>query len=373
MERKIRILQSLGSLGIGGNELFVMNFFRNIDKEKFQIDFVIYDDSRMDFYDEVLALGGKVHICKSTHNNRILRIIGEAIKTYHLLKKEKYDVIHCHNCSILGNLRGTLPGKMISDIKVISHSHNTGSSNKTKLGVFVRSILKWILSCSVDYGLACSDLAGKSKYTKKFINSDRYYIVNNAVNVERFQFDNAAREMIRNQYNINNKMVVGNVGRLAEQKNHRFLLKVFSYMCSINQEIVLMIVGGGELETELKEIAKQLCIFEKVIFTGMVNNAEKYYSAMDVFVMPSLFEGLPFTAIEAQVNGLQCVFSDTITQMANASGDVEYISLNQPLEKWSEVIFERGRNRSDEKKIEKVRERYDLKFEVKKLEEIYER
>ena len=373
MERKLRVLQSLGSLGIGGNELFVMNLFRNMDKEKFQVDFIIYDDSRMNFYDEVIAAGGKVYVCKSNIKNKFLRTFSESIKTFKLLKKTKYSIIHCHNCSFLGIMRGAVPGKMISGVKVISHAHSVGSPRNTYVDTLLRKILKLFLSRMVDYGFACSDLAGESKYTETFLKSDRYIIVNNAVDVEKFSYNEATRNQLRGFYGIDNKMVIGTVGRLSEEKNHQFLIKVFSAIKKVRNDATLLIVGGGDLERKLRETAETLGVSSDVVFTGMVDNPQDYYSAMDVFVMTSLYEGLPFTVIEAQMNGLKCVLADTITKMSNVSGDVEFCSLDEHVEKWVELVLQKANARSDEEKIQLVRDKYDLKSEVKKIEEIYER
>lgn len=366
--KKRKVLEIVNSLGIGGNPIFVMNFFRIINRKEFEVDFLIFDDSKMNFYQEVLDTGGKVFICPSSNRKNILR---QMKYVYYFLKNHKYDVVHCHSCSFLGILRGTLPAKLNKNILVISHSHNTGLPKHTAIDNFIRWILKICIGWTVDYGLACSDLAGDSKYTTKFMKTSHYGIIHNAIHIEKFLFEPKTREKIRNQYQIKNKLLIGNVGRITEQKNQRFLLEVYLKILKKNKNSLLMIVGGGELENELKKYATDLGIIKHVIFTGMVNNVNEYYSAMDVFVMSSLFEGLPFTAVEAQVNGLKCVMSDTITQMANISGDVEFLSLSDSIEMWVDKILKQAQNRSKDKKVKKVCKEYDLKLEVKNLERYY--
>lgn len=372
MGNKIKILQTLVSLGQGGTETFVMNFYRNFNKEKFQVDFVIYDDTRMDFYQEIIENGSQVYICKKNYNNKYLQMLSQISQVRRILKENQYNVIHCHSCAILGILRGAVAGWLTKGVKVISHSHGPGKETDSWGDRIVRSIMKGFLCSIVDYGFSCSDVAGESKYTKSFIQGNRYQVIHNAIEIERFQFNEEIRTQVRKQLGIHKDMVIGNVGRLAQEKNQGFLLDIIAYLKSKHINAKLIIVGGGELEASLKEQADRLCISDSVIFTGKTQNPERYYSAMDVFVMPSLYEGLPFTAVEAQVNGLKCVMSDTVSSMVNISGDVEFLSLEESVEVWADKIRCNAQSRSELKKTEIVCQEYDLKLEARKVEQYYE-
>lgn len=371
MSRKIKVLQSVNSLGVGGNVIFVMNFFRKIDKEKFQIDFLIYDDSKMDYYDEVKSAGSNVFIVKRKYKNRLFNLFSQMWQVRRILKKENYDIIHCHSCSFFGIFKGAIPGYFNSKVKVISHSHNPGMPKNTLLDNIVRGISKKFLSHIVDMGFSCSDYAGESKYTDKFMKSDRYKIIHNAIHVENYVYNNSFREIIRNSYNIGDRVLIGNVGRLANQKNQSFLLDIFAKIKQINKDTMLIIIGGGELEKQLKNKAVNLGVIDSVIFTGSVNDANKYYSAMDVFVMPSLYEGLPFTAIEAQVNGLKCVISDKVTKMTDASGETIFISLDDSMDKWSDIVLKSAESRISSEKVSDVIANYNICIEAKRMEELY--
>lgn len=366
--KKRKVLEIVSSLGIGGNPIFVMNYFRVLNKEKFQIDFLIFDDSRLDFKQEVCEAGSNVYVCSKENRNSLL---GQMKYVYSFLKKNHYDVVHCHNCAFKGLLRGTVPAKLAGIDTIIAHSHSVGMPKNTVVDNVFRGFLKMLLCWSIDYGLACSDSTGESKYLKSFRNTSRYEIIRNAINIDKFRFNQGSREIIRNQYNIKDEIIIGNVGRLSFEKNQKKLIAVFDELLKTKKNVRLMIVGGGELEEELKKQVLDLGVTENVVFTGMLDNSSAYYSAMDVFVMPSFYEGFPFTVVEAQVNGLKCVMSDTITQMVNISGDVEFLSLQDSDEDWGEVIWNQAQNRSDDKKTKKVCEEYDLKLEVKKLEEYY--
>lgn len=367
---KIKVLQCVSSLGIGGNPIFVMNFFRAIDKEKFQVDFVIFNEL-LDFYDEVIAAGSRVYIAPQTGRTGMHRWLEEAKFVYHVLKEQHYDVIHCHNCAFKGLLRGTLPGKLVKGTKVIAHSHSTGLPKGTTADRMLRGFLKRLLCWSVDYGFACSDLAGESKYTEQFMKTDKYQIIHNAIDSRRYQYNERDRAELREKLHLGNGIVIGNVGRLSEEKNQTFLLEILSKIRIHTPEAKLLIVGGGHLENTLRREAEVMEIGDSVRITGMVPDAERYYSAMDVFVMPSLHEGLPFTAVEAQMNGLGCVFADTITKMADIMGNSVYLSLENSAEHWGENIMKEVQVRSKLQEIPKRMVDYDIYREAERLEKFY--
>ncbi len=371
MEHKIKVLISVGSLGIGGNEIFVMNFYRHINKNNIQMDFITYDEKRLDFKNEIEKQGGKIYIVKVHQKNKFIKLLAQMKQVKTVLKKNHYNIIHCHSCSFVGLFRGALPGFLTKGTKVITHSHNPGMPKNTVIDEIERYILKAFLSFIVDMGFSCSDYAGESKYTKHFMNSERYQIIHNAIETENYIYDEAKRIDIRNRHNLNGCFVVGNVGRLAEQKNQIFLLEIFKEIYAVNHNSRLVIIGGGELENQLKEKAKEYGIAEKVIFTGSITNVADYYSAMDVFVMPSLYEGLPFTAIEAQVNGLKCVISDSVTKMTDATGDTQFVSLSRSAKEWAKVILKTGESRSTKEKTASVLKNYNICNEAIRLEDLY--
>lgn len=367
----IKVLQSVSSLGIGGNELSVMNFFRNIDKTQYQVDFLIYDE-RLEFADEVKAAGAKIYLCPQKSMNRLARIFHEAKFVYKTLKENDYDIIHCNGCSFVNIMRAAIPAKLAGKVKIISHGHSVGKREKNPVECAVYAILRGVLSACVDRGFSCSDLVAQSKYTRKFIGSDRHFMIRNAVAVEKYCFDPKNREDIRKRYCLEDKMVIGHVGRLAEEKNQSFLLDVLVKIQEDRKNVALLLVGGGVMMEELKQKAAKLGIEKDVVFTDSVFDAQRYYSAMDVFAMPSLYEGLPFTAIEAQVNGLKCVLSDGITRNANISGDVQYAALSDGLAIWAEKICQCAESRSEKEKNQLVVDQYDIKKETRKLQEIYQ-
>lgn len=371
-EDKIRVLQSMGSLGLGGTEMFVMNFFRHINKDKFQVDFLVYD-SRDDFREEVLDSGSKIYLCPYRKGRKIKRFYQNMKYVHQILSQNQYDIIHCHSCSFLGILCGVLPAKRSKEIKIISHSHSAGSGETKGLKKGIQHFLKFLICNSVDLGFACSDLAGNSKYTRNFIEGNKFVILHNAIDIERYRFNDKNRLEIRKEYNWLNHFVIGNVGRLSEEKNQKRLIYIFSYIYQHRPDARLLIVGGGELEKDLQNQVKIMGLDKAVIFTGSVRDVERYYSSMDVFVMTSHFEGLPFTAIEAQVNGLKCVFSDCITKMVDITGEADFLSLTESDKSWAESILRLSGERCHETVLGRVCQDYDLEKECKKLEKYYEK
>lgn len=371
MREKIKILQSVESLGVGGNEIFVMNFFRHINKDNFQVDFVVYDDSRMDFYDEIISAGSKVYICKSSVKNQYLDTIIKIIKVKKILIKNKYNIIHCHSCSFLGIFRGAVAGKITKGVKVISHSHNPGIPKNNFIDNFIRKTFKYFLSCIVDLGFACSDLAAESKYTKKFMKSKKFKIINNAVEVKKFLFNEDVRKEMREKYNIGNELVIGNIGRLEFQKNQEYLLKVFVEIKKNNNLAKLIIIGEGTLESQLKNYSKNKGIDKDVIFTGKVDDCENYYNMMDVFVLTSKYEGFPFVMVESQINRLPSVVSSSITKSVNIFDNVSFIDLEKNKKEWANIILNSGGRINYSTDYKNKCKDYDLEYQTRELENFY--
>ncbi|MBQ4536499.1 MAG: glycosyltransferase [Lachnospiraceae bacterium] len=374
MNDKIRVLMSVGSLGIGGTEQFVMNLFRNIDRERFDVDFVVFENDRLHYYQEITNTGSHVFFCDSNRVNKFHAAMERAIKVRNVLKQNKYDIIHCHSCSFLGIIQSAIPGKFSKGVKVIAHTHSVGMPKNNPVDKMLRRIVKYFTCVVIDYGFSCSDVASESKYTKRFIESDRHFIIHNAIEVEKFLYSAELRTIVREELSImNNTTVIGHVGRLEHCKNHEFLLELFSEYIKQNENSCLLLVGDGTLRPALELKAERLGIKEKVIFMGSQDHVERIYNAMDCFVMPSFYEGFPFVVVEAQINGLKVLLSDTITKTTNISGEVIYMSLNDSLIKWNEVISNKFIERIPIEVINQIKDDFDLVKETKRVERLYQK
>lgn len=363
MPDKIKILMSLNSLGLGGNVIFVMNFFRRIDKERFQVDFIIYDETKMDFYKEVKETGSKVFIIKGNdYKSRKKQI-------KYIINKGKYDIIHINSCSLKGLLKTVLPVSSVrnSNISIIAHAHNPGTPKNTIFDNISRSVLKKLLTSRVDYGFACSEESGASKFTSKFLKSKRFFVINNAIESERYSYNPDIRKQLRQQFGIEDKFVIGSVGRIEKQKNYLFFLDVLKKYVAVVPNTVFLLVGTGSQMPDMEKKIKDSGLEKKVILVGKAEDAERYYQAMDMFVLPSIYEGFGFVNIEAQVSGLPCVVSDRVPTTVDISDRVSFVPLD--VDQWVNVLKERCVNLDERKTC--VSSKYDLKCETKRLEKIY--
>lgn len=348
---------------VGGVETFLMTLHNNIDKSKFQFDFLVREDIEGIYREKILDNGGKIHAIGSIRKSPF-KTISNLFEFYR--EHQDYDVIHI-NAGRSTMIIYMLPILFKRNKRVIAHSHN-GSDIGKLLHYIFRPIQNFI---ATDY-VACSKVAGEWMFGKKIANSDKLTIINNAINTKKFLFDQSVRDKIRAELQLEDKFVVGHVGRFWEQKNHRFLIDIFAEILKINSKAVLMLVGDGSLSEEIEQKVKDLGISDNVKFMGICNNTNELFQAMDVFLLPSLFEGLPIVGIEAQASGLKCFFSDTITKEANITGNIQYIKLNDSAESWAREIINNGSRYTRENMYEKIAKAgFDIDTEIKKIEKIY--
>lgn len=272
----------------------------------------------------------------------------------------------------MGIFRGVIAAYHINNIKIISHSHNSGIQKNNFVDNLLRNLLKKFLCSVVDLGFACSDIAAESKYTAAFMKTSKFAIINNSIDIDKFLFNKDIREKMRSKFEIKDEIVIGNIGRLEEQKNQIFLLRIFAEIKKRNISAKLIIIGDGCLYNDLKEYTVKNKIENDVIFTGKVLDSNNYYQMMDVFVLTSIYEGFPFVMVEAQANGLPAVVSNTISKTVNISGDVEFICLDKNEKEWADVILEKKRKYYENDVYKHICREYDLKYKVKSLEKYYE-
>ena len=217
-------------------------------------------------------------------------------------------------------------------------------------------------------------MAGEWLFTKKQIENNKVKIINNGIDVKRFTFNTEKRQEIRTKLNLNDEQIVfGHIGRFGEQKNHTFLIDIFEEIYKNEKNAILLLVGNGELEDSIKESVKQKGIDNQVIFYGITNKTDYLFSAMDIFLLPSLFEGNPVVGVEAQTSGIKCFFADTITKKANITDLVTFIPLEEGAKKWAEIILKNKNYERQEQTKNIVKAGYDIENISKTLKEIYMR
>lgn len=332
MQKPIRIVHNIASLHLGGSQAFVMNVYRNIDRSKVQFDFVVTPETKEGFYDEITNLGGKIFTCpryKGTNHIQYNKWWDDFFN-----KHPEYKVIH-------GHVRSTasiyLKIAKKHELVTIAHSHST--SNGNGISAIVKRIIQLPIRKQADFLFACSDKAGKWLFGERAITQQNYYMIPNGVDLKRFEFDINKRNQMRMTLGIKeDMMILGHIGRLSTPKNHKFLLNVFNQYHKINSNSRLLLVGDGELFDSIKQHINKLDINDAVIMTGSKQNTEDYYQIMDIFLFPSLWEGLPVSVVEAQANGLQCIISDVITHDVDLTALIQYLPLDEKL--WLGAIAE---------------------------------
>lgn len=329
-----RLLCIVGSMNAGGAETFLMKIYRALDKTKYQMDFYVSTMEKGIYDDEIISMGGKIFrsIPKSKHPIKSFYKLKEVVKN-----QEYKSVMRVsqHSISSLDLIASKIGGAN----KLIYRSSNSKTING-KIGELIHRMFKWLSITIPNVKIAPSTEAAKFMFGEKSIENDKVIILKNAIPIDNFVFDNNIREKVRAKLNLEEKFVLGHVGRFSEQKNHLFLIDIFNEVLKNKAESVLLLVGAGELENKIREKVKFLGIEEKVIFLGVRKDIAEIMMAMDVFVFPSFYEGMPNTVIEAQATGLKCVISNTITKEANITKEVKYIDLSNNEDEWARNILQ---------------------------------
>ena len=363
--KEIRILHMIGCLEIGGSQSMIMNIYRNIDRRIIQFDFVIDKDVKSPLYKEITQLGGKIYKMPKFNGINIIDVQSSWKKFFE--NHSEYKILHSHVRSYASIY---IPIAKQFGLKTIIHSHNT--SNGNGIMAITKRILQYPLKFQADYFFACSKEAGEWLFGKKIIDHSNFIIIPNAIDTNKFKFNKEARERIRNELKINNKFVVGHIGRHTPQKNPFFLLKLFAEIHKAEPNARLLQVGQGELTEQMKEECDKLGITDKVIFTGSRDDIPDLLSAMDVFVFPSLWEGLGIVAIEAQTCGLPIICSDTIPKETKITDLIEYLPLNEDAKFWADrVLNKKGYNVRKDRIKDIIAAGYDISTTAKWLENFY--
>ena len=345
-----RILCILSSLDAGGAETFLMKINRALKPEDYQMDFIVSVDGGC-YKEEVISRGGRINkIPKRTED-----FIGAFRAIEKVVKLNNYDTVLKlaeNSLSVADMIAAKLGGA--KNLVVRSCNAPTNLTFKEK---FIHYAIRPLLNLITTVRLAPSDLASDFMFGK----NREVHLINNGVDLDVFHFDKEGREQIRKEFGIENKLVIGHVGRYTKQKNHRHLLNVFKEISKVREDAVLMLVGKGELEEEIKNQIAELKLTDKVILTGLRFDIPQILSAMDLFVFPSFHEGMPNTVIEAQATGLPCIIADTITKEADITGLVKYLPLEETPEFWAKTILDSKFENRRLTKDEFVKHGYDIK------------
>lgn len=365
MEKEpIRIAQIMGKWIGGGVEAVVMNYYRHIDRNKIQFDFICDEDSTNIPYEEIEQLGGKVILIPPYQ-----KAIKYHKKLKRVLKEENYKIVHSHiNTLSVFSLWAAKSAKV--PIR-IAHSHSTTNKKEKKKNLIKQLLRPFSKVFATDY-MCCSELAGRWLFGNKEYDKGNVYLLKNAIDVDKFKYDENVRKETREELNIEDStLVVGHIGRFVTQKNHIFLIDIFNEVHKEKPDSILLLIGQGPLQDMIKEKVKKLGLTDSVKFLGQRKDANRLYQAMDVFVLPSLYEGLPVVGVEAQAAGLFCLFSNDMTKETKILDKTEFVDEKQTTEIWKNEIIN-IKNSVRYNSIEELSENgFNINLEGKKLEEQY--
>ncbi len=327
----IRIAQVLNRMDTGGIEAVVLNYYRHIDRGRVQFDFYFAQGSSLPQRQELEQLGAGLYPIPPYS-----RPFAYHKALYAAFRQRGYKIVHAHlsTMSIFPLFAAWRAGVPVR----ICHNHSTahwGEGKKTLFKYILRPFNKLF---ATDW-FACGERAGRWMYGSRAFDAGRVTVLPNAIDAAKFAYDPAARKRLRGELGIpQDAFVVGHVGRFTYAKNHTFLLRIFKELLNTNPNAYLLLVGEGELQEQVKQQAKSLGIQGKVIFTGLRQDVNKLYSAMDVFCLPSRYEGMPVVAWEAQANGLACVLADTMSHEAAKNKTTVFLKLQLASIYWTNAL-----------------------------------
>ena len=365
MSEPVRILQVSYGMDRGGAETLIMNIYRNIDRDKVQFDFLLHNPERTAFEDEIESLGGRIyHIPRFLGYNKIT--YDRNLKSF-LLSHPEHRIIHDH---LMDSSQETFKvAKKLGRI-TIAHSHIV--EYYTHLSDYIRFFFRRKLYSLSDYRFACSKEAGEWLYRGK---AD-FTVLRNGIDTSRYEYSEEVRKETRKELGIKeNEFLITNIGRMVEQKNQKRLIDIFSLFSLKHPDSRLMITGTGPLEKELREEAEKKGVKDKVIFTGERSDVPALLSASDLFLFPSLFEGFGIALIEAEAEGVPCVFSSNLPEDVDLIPDlIERVNLSSTDEEWVEAIEKAATKKERDRRKDwiAVREKgYDIKETAEYMEKFY--
>ncbi|MBE5925447.1 MAG: glycosyltransferase family 1 protein [Lachnospiraceae bacterium] len=330
-QRKIKIAHIVGGLHSGGVEAVIYNYFSHINMDSFEVHIISNSPSVKECEDSFRKLGFIIHVLPERKKD----FVGNLKQTIKIFKENNFDILHSH--MNLNSFYHTFLGAL-TGIKVrIAHSHLVEFPSNP-VAKTVAGIKKLLNKMFANRYFACGETAGAYLFGKKNVKNGNVYILKNAIDINNFLYNEDTRNLIRTELNIGNRFCIGHVGRFTEQKNHTMLIDIFKEFHKLKPDSILILIGTGELENEIKSKVNNYKLNDSVKFLGVKNDIYKYYQAMDAFLFPSIYEGLGIVLVEAQSASLPCFSSDVVPHEAKVSELVEFYSLSMNVREWAENI-----------------------------------
>ena len=355
----------------GGVAAFLNNYYSKMDHNLIHFDFLSLRNQTFEKYRHEFETNNAKLFCLDIQSNGIIRFFETIVKLQSFLKTNKYDAVHINIGAFFPVLSCAIAAKLSGVKNIIAHSHSAGINSKKKR--FIIDILSPFLSIFADQYCACSLVAAENLYSKSIIKNNQHNILKNAIDIDVFRFEPNIRKKVREELNIDSNLVIGHVGRFVDVKNHKFLVDFFWEYQKTNNDAILLLIGDGELRSSIEEKVNSYGIANKVIFMGNQNNVSQFYQAMDVFVLPSVVEGFPIVALEAQSTGLPTYISTSITSEVKLSESCRFFDLTNGAKNLANKI------NSDEIEVQArvngtsqiIAAGYDLNTNIQNFQELY--
>lgn len=366
MSADIRILHMIGSLGIGGSQAFIMNIYRKIDRNRIQFDFIVDSFENNYYADEIEKMGGKIYFFPKFDGKNYFKIkrFWQLFFTQH----KEYKILHSHVRSYAALY---LPIARSFGVKTVIHSHS--NSNGKGILAFVKGVLQFPLRYQADYYMACSREAGEWLFGKKVCCSGNFQVINNAIDVTKYIFNDQVRKDTRAKLGIRDEFVLGYLARVTGAKNPLFVIDTMYELLQFIPDAKLLFVGDGELLPAVKKKVEELRIERNVLITGARTDVGHLLNAMDCYILPSIWEGLGISIIEAQAAGLPCICSEAIHEEAIITKLVQRYSLSLGAKYWAKKIYIINKNRKKRKDMSKAIKcaGFDVTLNIDELVKIY--
>lgn len=355
-----------GTMQRGGIESFMMAYYRNIDRKKVQIDFIVHGYDKGVYDEEILSLGGKIYNIPIKSKN----ILGNILKLRSIFKNNDYKLVHSHLDAM-----STLVLKVAKECGIpirIAHSHNINHLTNNRIKYIINEQSRKKINYYATDLFACSVPAGKWLFGDNQMDSGNVKIIKNAIEIEPYKYNEKIRDEIRKKLSISDELVLGHVGRFDYQKNHDFLIDVFYGFQQVHSNSILVLIGDGVLKDEIQDKITRLKINDKVRILGSRNDVNNLLNIFDVFLLPSKFEGLGISLIEAQANGLKCITSTNTPKEVNISQDLKFLGTDKnDIKLWIEEILKLKNYIRSDNTEKLINAGYDIKNESVKLQKIY--
>lgn len=359
-----RIAVIMGKMHSGGKKNLVMEYYRHIDRTKIQFDFICDEDSNAIPTDEIEALGGRVYVIAPYQ--QIFKNMSQMRK---ICKGNKYKVIHAYNgtMNLFPMFIGWICGIPIRISESISMAH------KVDKKTILKNMLKPFSKLFATHYMANGEACGRWQFGDKTFDEGKVKVFKTVINTEERKYDSSIRDKAREEFRISDKVVIGHIGRLTEQKNTLFIVDIFNEILKKEPKAILLIIGDGNLREAMLSKIDKYGIKDNILYLGRREDIHRFYNAMDLFLLPSLYEGLPVVGVEAECCGLPVLFSNEISRESSACNELgEFVGLDRPAEEWAEIALrDIKKNFRRDHSSEVKAAGFDSVTEARKLEKYY--